>query len=129
MNSNEYMANYMARRRARRRATLQSILGDACAWCSSDERLEFDHKDPATKSFKLSGRALDKPWKELLAELEKCQLLCHDCHMAKSAGECAVEHGEGASGKKNCPCVLCKARMKEYQDEYTKTHVRKRDRS
>ena len=115
-NSNEYMAHYVAARRARRRATLQSILGDECVRCGSDEHLEFDHTDPATKSFKLSGSTLDKPWKELLIELAKCQLLCHDCHMDKSAGEkSVVEHGGGVSGKFHCPCDLCLAKRSEYQ--------------
>lgn len=82
--------------------------------------MEFDHVDPATKKFVISD-GLDFPWAVLIAELMKCQLLCHDCHLVKSISEGdlgTVDHGGGISGKKNCPCDLCKARKREYMRQY-----------
>jgi hypothetical protein len=69
----------------------------------------------------MSGYHLDKPWVILIDELSKCQLLCNDCHLDKSKLEGSlgtVDHGGGISGKKNCPCVLCKTRKAEYMKNY-----------
>jgi len=52
-----------------------------CNYCKSIQALEFHHRNPKTKLFKLSGINLtSKPWKEILNELEKCDLLCANCH-------------------------------------------------
>lgn len=40
---------------------------------------DFDHKDPAQKSFKISGKAIYR-WEELKTELNKCSLRCSNCH-------------------------------------------------
>lgn len=117
------MAEYMAKRRATRRARLIGLLGGRCSHdgCEVTESLEFDHIDPATRGFRISGPALDKPWAVLLAEVEKCQVLCRPHHWEKTLanGETtAVEHGGGLSGKKNCPCRPCKDRKAEYMQNY-----------
>jgi hypothetical protein len=73
------------------------------------------------------SRGILKPWAVLLAELAKCQLLCPPHHLEKSMRQGAfgaVGHGGGASGKKNCPCVPCKARKAAYMKVYKKTYVR-----
>lgn len=106
--------------RERRRNELRRILGDVCARCGSTEGLDFDHIDPRTKLFAI-GDQIDKPWKLLLVEVAKCQLLCRPCHVEKSREDetsTAVEHGGGASGKRNCPCDLCKARKADYMRSY-----------
>lgn len=87
------MAEYMAKRRARRRLELITLLGGVCVRCGTQKDLEFDHVDPATCSFRLSGKGLDKPWVVLLAEAAKCQLLCHLHHREKT-----VECGEAGGG-------------------------------
>jgi 5-methylcytosine-specific restriction endonuclease McrA len=87
------MAAYMRSRRATRRADLINLAGGVCFRCGTDEDLQFDHRDPATKSFVLSGKALDKAWVKILEEFEKCDLLCRPCHLIKS-----VENGETGGG-------------------------------
>ena len=60
----------------------------ACAVCSeSDIRvLEFDHLNPAEKSFNIARAINDgKPWNVILAEIEKCQILCSNCHKKRTA--------------------------------------------
>jgi 5-methylcytosine-specific restriction endonuclease McrA len=47
------------------------------------EGLEFDHIDPSTKEFTISG--LSRAWDVLVTEAAKCQLLCRPCHVAKGA--------------------------------------------
>jgi hypothetical protein len=53
-----------------------------CEQCGYNEHfaaLELDHIDPSTKLFDLS-RGRDHPWDKFVAELEKCRVLCSNCH-------------------------------------------------
>lgn len=117
MTSNAYMATYMRRRYHQRRALAISLLGGSCANCGTTDRLEIDHIDRTAKKLDLAGL-----WSvaelRYMGELAKCQLLCHDCHKAKSSAERSVEHGGGVSGKRNCPCEPCRTRKREYQRAY-----------
>lgn len=118
-NSNEYMRAYMANRRAKRRMQLIELFGGKCQHCNSENDLEFDHIDSQTKSFSLSGCGLDKSWKLILKEAEKCELLCHNCHKNKTV-DCIetsggrniiliVNHGTmHMYGEYNCRCINCK---------------------
>jgi hypothetical protein len=57
-------------------------LGGKCSGCGYNKCttvLEFHHKDPNTKSFTLAGN-WDKSWKVLKEELDKCILVCANCH-------------------------------------------------
>jgi 5-methylcytosine-specific restriction endonuclease McrA len=62
------------------RAALIAECGGACVVCgySNPVALEFHHVKK--KRFKLSGRNLLKPRKEIEAELWRCVLLCCNCH-------------------------------------------------
>jgi 5-methylcytosine-specific restriction endonuclease McrA len=71
--------------KARRREQGIALLGGKCAKCGSTDRLEFDHIDPATKSFALSSHAATDA--EFFEELKKCQLLCYKHHREKSGLE------------------------------------------
>jgi hypothetical protein len=114
---NDYQRVYQLARYHRRKAAAIEFLGGKCFQCGSTEGLEIDHIDPALKTFTIS-----KLWsvsKALFyAELRKCQLLCKPHHIEKTRQEQSVEHGGGASGKKNCPCKLCKAKKAEYMSAY-----------
>ena len=57
-------------------------LGGKCELCNYDkcpEALDFHHRDPSTKSFTISGR-MSRSWDVLRPEVEKCMLLCANCH-------------------------------------------------
>jgi 5-methylcytosine-specific restriction endonuclease McrA len=64
---------------ARRRAWFR---GKSCAACDATSRLELDHINPATKE---SHRVWSWAHERRMAELSKCQVLCHDCHAEKTA--------------------------------------------
>jgi hypothetical protein len=111
----------------RRKDEALAYLGGRCVNCGEVENLEFDHIDPHLKEFtitKLFSVSNTRFWNEI----EKCQLLCAECHELKTSDDRGVAHGGGVSGKKNCPCDLCRARKSEYSRAYNLTHVRKRDR-
>lgn len=43
--------------------------------------LEFDHVDPSKKSFGISQAVrLGYRWKDVVIEIEKCRILCANCH-------------------------------------------------
>lgn len=115
--STAQMNEYMKRRYEKRRARAIKMLGGCCVNCGSEDRLEFDHIDPSIKRFSFS-----KIWNNSLAqfdkELEKAQLLCHDCHVLKTSDERGVPHGGGVAGKRNCSCKPCKIKKAEYMRRY-----------
>lgn len=84
MKSNSYMREYMKNRWKKRRANAIHLLGGICVNCGTTENLEFDHVDASYKDFSIS-RASSYSEERWLKELEKCQLLCHTCHLAKSS--------------------------------------------
>lgn len=58
--------------------------GGKCELCGYDRclrALTFHHRDPATKSFDLSGKARTYGLDRLRVEAAKCQLVCMNCHM------------------------------------------------
>lgn len=120
---NEYQRAYQLDRYHRRKREAIAFLGGECVECGSAEQLEIDHIDRALKSFNISNLWGIKEEK-FYEELRKCQLLCHFHHTEKTRKENSVSHGEGLSGKRNCPCVPCKQRKAEYMAIYNRTRSR-----
>lgn len=98
---------------------LKSMLGNECRRCKSTKDLEFDHIDPETKSFTIANRWNDD-LETLKDELDKCQLLCFDCHVSKSrsdyndrvtSGKLVVKpftHGSSYAWMRlKCLCDIC----------------------
>lgn len=110
---NGNMGDYMLSRYHSLMAEAREKLGGKCVLCGSTGGLEMDHIDRTTKLFTISIGWSRKP-EEFWAEVAKCQLLCRDHHAEKTAREQEVGHGEGLSGKKNCPCDKCRAKKAEY---------------
>lgn len=72
------------RQRRNRKKKCVSLLGGECVqcgYCKSIRALTFHHKDPTTKISDLSKLIVLNSWKMVLKELEKCVLLCFNCHM------------------------------------------------
>lgn len=94
-------------------------LGNHCKQCDSQKNLEFDHIDPATKSWEITTRLGRASRQTLALELIKCQLLCESCHAEKTRKEQSVErgwrHGTWYSWmKKKCNCGVCQATKQEF---------------
>lgn len=53
---------------------------EICGYNKSTRALSFHHIDSKTKSFSISG-SHTRAWKLIQVELDKCQLLCANCHM------------------------------------------------
>lgn len=68
----------------------KAMIGGMCWKCMSTENLEFDHIDPSTKCFEISGvyaSLYSYTEDQMIEELRKCQLLCHKCHAKKTTVE------------------------------------------
>jgi 5-methylcytosine-specific restriction endonuclease McrA len=50
-----------------------------CGYSKSLTALQFHHTDPSTKEFRV-GSGNTVAWDKLVVELEKCELLCANCH-------------------------------------------------
>ncbi len=59
-----------------------------CADCGErfkPYQMDFDHRDPATKSFNvMTGRAMLMSTAKVLAEVAKCDVVCANCHRLRS---------------------------------------------
>ena len=70
--------------RRRRKEILVKMLGGHCTKCGynkSISALSFHHKNPKNKCFDISNNGcLLQDWDIVVAEAEKCKLLCLNCH-------------------------------------------------
>lgn len=71
------------RRREVAKAFIEDFKAHAeCEICGQNYDLEFHHRDPATKRYKISRMVgQGQTPKAILKEMEKCQVLCHWCHL------------------------------------------------
>lgn len=53
-----------------------------CVHCGSAKSLDFHHRDPAMKSFRVSRGVYHVSKERLEAEIAKCDVLCRACHTA-----------------------------------------------
>ena len=53
---------------------------EICGYNKCSEALDFHHLDPQEKDFNLSNRNLILDWQVIKKELDKCQLVCANCH-------------------------------------------------
>lgn len=68
------------------------LVHNPCKGCGNTNplHLQFDHVDPTTKKFAIAD-AISSPGKRsiirVFAEIEKCDVLCANCHQEKTAKE------------------------------------------
>lgn len=63
--------------------------GNKCSCCGYNkciEALEFHHLNPEEKDFSLSDRNIKLDWEQIKKELDKCILVCSNCHREIHAG-------------------------------------------
>jgi len=81
----------LSRKQSQRREIHRKLIehfGDKCQDCGNrqlcDTAYDFHHRDPATKFANVSS-LYDTSWEQLLAEAQKCDLLCTNCHRKRHA--------------------------------------------
>jgi len=140
----ERMAAIQARHRYRNFERLMEYLREhPCADCAETDPvvLDFDHLPGSEKRFDV-GRAVSgstRSWASILREIEKCDVVCANCHRRRTAARAGfrkhrlgagepvaepayesrprftVEHGGGSKGRHNCTCEPCRERRRQYQ--------------
>lgn len=74
---------HVTKSRRKTKTRLVELFGGRCIRCGYDRCpavLQFHHRDPATKSFGIAAKGMTRKWEVLVAEAEKCDLLCANCH-------------------------------------------------
>ena len=74
-------------REENRRRIREYLRGHPCVDCGETDIvvLDFDHRDPATKTENIGHLAMRKPWPRVLGEIEKCDVRCANCHRQRTA--------------------------------------------
>ena len=59
---------------------------ECCGYSKCIEALDFHHLDPKQKDFNISDSNLTSNWETIKKELDKCILICSNCHREIHAG-------------------------------------------
>ncbi len=87
----QYLIKAVHKRRKKIRQMAIEYKGGCCKVCGYDrciEALEFHHNNSNGKDFSISDKGYTRSWAKVKEELDKCMLLCANCHRethAKSA--------------------------------------------
>jgi hypothetical protein len=79
----EYLKQAVVRRRKLIRQQAVEYKGNRCVVCQYSrclKALEFHHIESDKKDFGISAKGYTRSWKIILKELDKCILLCANCH-------------------------------------------------
>ena len=77
------------KRRKKVREMAVAYKGGRCCRCGYDrclDALEFHHLDREKKDFGISAKGYTRSWKAIEQELDKCIMLCANCHRELHAG-------------------------------------------
>lgn len=78
-----YIIKAVAKRRRKIREMAVVYKGGSCQSCGYNkclEALEFHHLDPSQKDFAISQYGHSRSWERVQKELDKCAMLCANCH-------------------------------------------------
>jgi hypothetical protein len=69
----------------RTRYLIEYFKANPCVDCGESDPvvLEFDHV--SDKAFAIGGELTRRSWKSILAEIEKCEVVCANCHRRRTA--------------------------------------------
>lgn len=82
---------------------LRRVPCQECGERFEPHQMDFDHRDPAAKSFGLTwSRAMLAPRQRLLDEIAKCDVICSNCHAVRTY---ALQADRRAERKANGTCV------------------------
>lgn len=91
----EALIKAVAKRRRKIKALSIEYKGGKCQSCGYNRcaaALELHHIDAKQKSFGIGHRGYTRSWEKVKAELDKCILLCANCHREVSAGILQLPH-------------------------------------
>lgn len=89
---------FVKQRRKKLKELAISYKGGKCQICGYDkcvDALQFHHLDPSIKDFGISDKGLTRSWERTKIEVDKCVLLCGNCHAEIHAGVTKLAQEEG----------------------------------
>ena len=78
-----YLIDAVRKRRKKVRQMAVDYKGGRCEKCGYNrcvDALEFHHLDSSGKDFSISAKGYTRSWSKVREELDKCILLCANCH-------------------------------------------------
>ena len=96
----EYLIKAVYARRKKVRAMAVAHKGGRCEKCGYDrciDALEFHHMDPSRKDFSISSKGYTRSWEKVKEELDKCMILCANCHRELHAKLAAFSGNAGVT--------------------------------
>jgi predicted HNH restriction endonuclease len=96
----QYIIRAVHKRRKKIRMTAVEYKGGKCEVCGYDrciEALEFHHRDPSQKDFSVSADGCTRSWARVKKELDKCVMLCANCHREVHAKLAASRSNAGVN--------------------------------
>ena len=79
----DYLIEAVRKRRRKVREMALQHKGGRCQLCHYDkckDALEFHHVENSGKDFGISDKGYTRSWEKIREELDKCILLCANCH-------------------------------------------------
>jgi len=92
-----YLIKAVLKRRKKIRELAIEYKGGKCEKCGYDrclEALEFHHLDDRKKQFGISAKGITRSWTRVKQELDKCIMLCANCHRELHAQRSAALTGD-----------------------------------
>jgi len=92
----KYLIAAVYKRRKKVRQMAVEYKGGKCQICGYDrciEALEFHHTNSSGKDFSISEKGYTRSWDRVREELDKCMLLCANCHREFHAQSSAASPG------------------------------------
>ena len=78
-----YLVLAVSKRRRKLKSMAVELKGGKCQICGYNKylgALSFHHLDESGKSFDLSTKGLTRSWARIKEEVNKCVLVCENCH-------------------------------------------------
>ena len=115
-------SNKSVRYRNRQKQKAVAYLGGKCIKCGYNKclaALHFHHTDPAKKDWKPS-RLMSYRWELVKEELDKCELLCANCHMEMHEGITEFSLIRNPAGQRKTYPKICPTCKSNFQAEKQK---------
>lgn len=91
------LVDYVTKRREKIKDMAIKYKGGKCQCCGYDKykgALEFHHLNPEEKDFAISEKGYTRSFEKVKKELDKCILVCSNCHKEIHAGLIDLENIE-----------------------------------
>lgn len=85
----EYLIQAVSKRRRALKIRAIEAMGARCMLCGYNKHpfiLDIHHIDPATKTFGISSGGFSRSWASIQQEIQKCVLVCANCHREIEVG-------------------------------------------